>query len=183
MRHPLFVVLASTMIAAPLAAAPATTTTPQELRWSMTSEHGRLGVMVMSLTTELRQHFGAPPDRGLLVARVEPGSAAARAGVTVGDVITTVDGHPVRDALEVISAIAPVAKGATVTLDLVRNGRPVRLAATMADEPMHAGASARAFDDELKQMLPEMRRWFRDMLRDTPGLDQWQHSAAPSHKS
>src|SRR5262245_19487116 len=52
------------------------------------SRDGRLGVMVMELTPELRAYFGAPRDSGLLIAQVVPDSAAARAGVRVGDVIT-----------------------------------------------------------------------------------------------
>ena len=48
---------------------------------------GRIGVYVQPLTEELREHFGAPPDRGVLVARVEPGRPGQRGGLLVGDVL------------------------------------------------------------------------------------------------
>ena len=52
--------------------------------WS--TSKGRLGVLVMSLTPELRKHFGAAEDRGAMIARVEPLSPAALAGLKPGDV-------------------------------------------------------------------------------------------------
>src|SRR4051812_40154999 len=64
--------------------------------WS--TSQGRLGVMVMGLTPELRAYFGAPKDAGLLVARVQPKSPASRAGIQVGDVLTTVAGTKVQGA-------------------------------------------------------------------------------------
>ena len=45
---------------------------------------GYLGVELVDLTPELREHFGAPRDVGVMVGRVEPGSPAARAGLEVG---------------------------------------------------------------------------------------------------
>jgi S1-C subfamily serine protease len=62
--------------------------TVEKFEWS--TSKGRLGVMVMSLTPELRKHFGAPDDRGVLVAHVEPDTPAAKAGVEVGDVIAPI---------------------------------------------------------------------------------------------
>ena len=46
-----------------------------------------LGVTLVQMSPELRQHYGAPRDTGLLVARVRPGEPAARAGFLVGDVV------------------------------------------------------------------------------------------------
>ena len=83
------------LIAAGLAAMPASAaagpfndswSSPQifeKYEWS--TSKGRLGVMVMSLTPELRKHLGAAEDRGVLVAHVEPGTPAASAGIAVGD--------------------------------------------------------------------------------------------------
>jgi serine protease Do len=54
----------------------------------------RLGVMVAELTDQLAEYFGAKD--GVLVSAVTDGSAASRAGVKAGDVITSIDGHSVR---------------------------------------------------------------------------------------
>jgi hypothetical protein len=66
----------------------------------------RLGVMVMAMTPELRQSMGAPQGRGVLVAKVEPGSAAARAGIRAGDVLVRVGSTPVRSRGDVVQALA-----------------------------------------------------------------------------
>jgi predicted metalloprotease with PDZ domain len=90
----------------------------------------RLGVMIMGLTPELRRFFGVTSDRGVLVARVEPGSAAARAGVQVGDVLVRVGRQQVRTGNDVIQALGTHGGGA-MRIAVVRQGRIVRLDATL----------------------------------------------------
>src|SRR4051794_19560494 len=109
------------LIAAGLAAMPASAAAgPSDDSWSMpqvfekyelSTSRGRLGVMVMSLTPELRKHFGAADDRGVLVAHVAPGTPAAAAGITVGDVIVTVRGHAIGAAADVLTALDDVSRG------------------------------------------------------------------------
>src|SRR5512147_2865056 len=93
--------------------------TVEKFEWS--TAKGRLGLMVMSLTPELRKHFGAAEDRGVLVAHVEPSTPAAAAGIAVGDVIVGVRGHKVDAAPDVLSALADVTKGERVTVELLRD--------------------------------------------------------------
>src|SRR5204863_4895709 len=54
-----------------------------------------IGVSVVDLTPELREFFGASKDSGVLVSSVADHGPAAKAGVRVGDVITSVDGKAV----------------------------------------------------------------------------------------
>ncbi len=133
------------LFAAGLAAAPASaaagpssdpwsTAQPQmveKVEWS--TSRGRLGVMVMSLTPELRKHFGAPEDRGVLVAHLDPGTPAAAAGIKVGDVIVEVHGRMIDAAPDVLSALADVGKGQHAKIELVRDGRSHTLDAVLAD--------------------------------------------------
>lgn len=114
----------------------------QRFEWSMFSSKGRLGVMVMSLTPELRSHFGADQDRGVLVARVEPGSAAAQAGVAVGDVLVEVRGTPVDGATDVMHALDGANKGDRVALRVIRDGKPLSLTATMTDDASAVGSTS-----------------------------------------
>src|SRR6187549_31680 len=94
-----------------------TAQTVEKFEWS--TSKGRLGVMVMSLTPELRKHFGAPEDRGVLVAHVETGTPAASAGIEVGDVIVEVHGRKIDAAPDVLSALADVGKGEHAKIELV----------------------------------------------------------------
>ncbi len=56
----------------------------------------RLGIDAEDLTGQLGTFFGAPDGEGILVREVNPGSAAEKAGVKAGDVITSVNGQRVR---------------------------------------------------------------------------------------
>lgn len=100
-------------------------------RRSVQTGQRRLGVVVMSLTPELRRFFGVLADRGVLIARVEPSSAAARAGLQVGDVLTRVGSQRVRSAEDVVQALA-AQSGERIRIAAVRQGRMVRLFATFS---------------------------------------------------
>jgi membrane-associated protease RseP (regulator of RpoE activity) len=150
----------------------------EKLEWSMSK--GRLGVLVMSMTPELRKHLGAAEDRGVLVARVEPRTPAASAGITVGDVIVTVHGDKVDDATDVIAALSGLGKGQDVAVELVRDGKPLTLQAKLTDEPSRSvlGTQPDWFRDWLKPFEPEQTapadpsEWLRK-LRD------WLQSGRP----
>lgn len=58
------------------------------------------GIRVDSLTPQLRDFFGVKASGGVLVALVDPGSVAAKAGLKAGDVITTIDGAAVSSPSE-----------------------------------------------------------------------------------
>ena len=96
--------------------------------WQAGQSH--LGVMVMQLTPELRRFFGITSDRGVLIARVEPNSAASRAGIQVGDVLTRVAQQPVRSGDDVLQALA-AHQGGRIRIAVVRQGRMVRLSASL----------------------------------------------------
>jgi len=82
---------------------------------------GYLGVQVLGLTPELRAHFGAPEDAGVLVASVEEASPAAAAGIQVGDVLTAVDGKPIAGPQSLALAIREKKAGDSVNVDFLRD--------------------------------------------------------------
>ncbi len=90
---------------------------------------GYLGVALVDLTPELRRHFGAREEAGVMVSRVEEGSPAAAAGIQVGDILAAVDGESIEGAWDVRLAVRPKKKGEVVKLDLWRDGRPLALSA------------------------------------------------------
>ena len=159
------------------------TQTVEKFEWS--TAQGRLGVTVMSLTPELREHFGAPEDRGVLVAHVEPGTPAATAGIEVGDVIVGVHGKKIDAAPDVLSALADVGKGEHAQIELVRNRTPRTLDATLADNAqqsmlwspswlrnwMKPFATHHAFASPFDETA-----WFRDWLKPLDLSKSEQHS-------
>jgi len=84
-------------------------------------EHARLGVTLQDLSAPLASSFGLNAPDGALVASVQPGSAAAKAGLKPGDVITGVDGEPVRVAGDVSSRVGLARPGDKLKLELWRD--------------------------------------------------------------
>ena len=80
---------------------------------------GRFGVGVEELTPQLRDYFGV--KEGVLVKSVTEGSAAAKAGLKAGDVITAIDGTHVEDTSDVVRAIDRMSEDAEFTVEVVRD--------------------------------------------------------------
>ena len=94
---------------------------------------GYLGVRSVELTPELRQHFGAPKDAGVMVGTVEPDSPAAKAGIQVGDILTAVDGDGVGSTRDLSRAVRRHKDGETVKVDLLRDRSKKTLSVTVAE--------------------------------------------------
>jgi serine protease Do len=83
---------------------------------------GELGIAVQSLTPEIAESLGIDPNtKGVVVAAVEPGSAADEAGLQRGDVVLEINRQAVENEAAYKRALTKVEKGKTVLL-LVRRG-------------------------------------------------------------
>jgi serine protease Do len=101
-------------------------------------EHARLGVSIQDVNQGLANSFGLGSPQGALVASVEPGSAADRAGLRAGDVVRAVNGRPIISSGDLSALVALAAPGDKVTLDVWRDGRAQTLTATLgrlSDKP------------------------------------------------
>jgi serine protease Do len=87
-------------------------------------DHARLGVTLQDLSAPLAESFGLKSPDGALVASVVPGSAAAKAGLKAGDVLTAVDGSTVHSAGDVSSRVGLAKPGEHLTLALWRDRSP-----------------------------------------------------------
>ncbi len=83
--------------------------------------HGRIGMTLVDLTPELRLHFGAPRDAGAMIGSIEKDSPGHRAGLEVGDIVTSVDGESVSSPWELARRVARKETGEAVKLEIVRN--------------------------------------------------------------
>jgi S1-C subfamily serine protease len=82
----------------------------------------RLGLEVQSLTPELRKFLDAPADAGVLVARVEPESPAAKAGLAAGDVIVEAGGEKLTSPHELTWIALRAPEGEKLALVYYRKG-------------------------------------------------------------
>src|ERR1700733_1399938 len=94
-------------------------------------EHGRLGVEIQNVNQSLAKSFKLSSPDGALVAQVEPDSAAARAGIKVGDVIEKFNGAAIADSGQLSVRVSGTAPGEKATVELMRDGKPVTLTVTI----------------------------------------------------
>ena len=134
--------------------------------------HGRggfLGVATTELTPELRAHFGVPEAAGVLVARVVDDSAAAAAGVRVGDILTAVGEQSIDSTGDLIRAVRGLEPGTAVDLELWRDGSLQTLGATLGErQGARRHAMVMRCDDE-EEDCPEIGALF--MHCDDEGED------------
>jgi serine protease Do len=97
-----------------------------DFKWS-TSTDERLGIMVIGLNDDLREHFRAPKGHGVLVAQVVPKSMADVAGIRVGDVITKLGNDYVDDAGAIIDRMGKIGSNAKVAVEVIRDRTPVKI--------------------------------------------------------
>ena len=81
----------------------------------------RLGIDAENLDGEFGNYFGAPEGEGILVRGIFPDTPAAKAGLKVGDVITSVDGERIRTVGELRAKMAEKSQAKTLKLGLIRN--------------------------------------------------------------
>jgi serine protease Do/serine protease DegQ len=94
---------------------------------------GRLGVTTSDLTPATAKQLGVGANEGAVVQQVEKGSAAERAGLRPRDVVVAVNGRPIRSSAELRNRVGLVPVGEELELHILREGRPVRIRARVAE--------------------------------------------------
>jgi serine protease Do len=100
-----------------------------------TSERGRLGLRVQSLTPKLARELGSKDQSGVVVAGVQDGSPAADAGIQPGDVIVQVNRKPVHNVEEFRQAIQGQRAGESLLLLVHRKDTSLFVAIDVGKTP------------------------------------------------
>jgi S1-C subfamily serine protease len=124
-----------------------------QLRRDGRAHYAYLGVTTSPLFPQLAKRFGLKVDRGAWVQGVVPGGPSDDAGLKAGerrerfqdgdyqvggDVIVAVGGHPIREEDDVARAIERLGPGATVDLQVVRDGQRRTLHVKLGERPLDA---------------------------------------------
>jgi len=114
-------------------------------------EHGRiarpyLGVSMqpVALPAELRSNLNLPNESALLILSVEAEAPAGRAGMTLGDVLVTLEGAPVADTYDVQTVLSRSRIGQTIRATILRGGQQHEITLTLAERP---GEKASDYDE------------------------------------
>ncbi|HJW57948.1 MAG TPA: DegQ family serine endoprotease [Burkholderiaceae bacterium] len=94
---------------------------------------GRIGVSIQDMTQSLADSFGLKKVQGALVASVEKGSPAEKAGLEPGDVIVRVDGRDINRSSDLPAMVAEMQPGTSAQFEVLRKGSPKTLRVTVAE--------------------------------------------------
>jgi Do/DeqQ family serine protease len=109
---------------------------------------GRIGVAVQDLTPDLADALKLTDNSGAVVGSVEDGSPAAHAGLQAGDVIVSVDNHPISSSADLRNRIGLTPVGSDVAVEYLRDG--ARKSVTIRIAPENAAVSAPVLPDRLE---------------------------------
>lgn len=123
----------------------------EKLKNGVAIERGYLGVRIQPLSEDLALSLGLPKNRGEFIQAVEPGEAAARAGIQPGDVIVKVDGQEVTPDQTLSFIVANIAPGKRIPIELVRDGKRMTVNATVGKRPTEEQLAQQQFDPNAQQ--------------------------------
>ena len=122
-------------------------------------KRGQLGVSMYTVTPDIAHSLGLNNAVGALVSQVVEGSPAEKAGIRTGDVITSVNGQPVKSNSELRNSIGLRRVGDKVDIGLVRDGKPLKVTAVIADTATEAPGGAasihKSFEGATLSDVPE----------------------------
>jgi serine protease Do len=107
---------------------------------------GWIGVQVQPVTPEIADSLGLKKVEGALVAEPQPNSPAAKAGVAAGDVITAVNGKPIKGSRELAREVGMLPPGTSVQFDVLHQGTSKTVTLTLGEMPREQQANANAPD-------------------------------------
>jgi serine protease Do len=143
----------------------------EQLRTTGRVDRGWLGVQIQAVTEDIAEGLGLEDNKGVLVAGVEPGSPAEKAGIQTGDVITGFEGETVlrlKDLTRQVAAEEPQSKvevevwrqGDRKTLEVVLGSSPEQTAA-LERSPKSSAESPASLGLSLAELTPETRQRYR----------------------
>ena len=96
---------------------------------------GWIGVEPQDITPELAESFGLSRRSGTIIAGVLRGGPADRSGMRPGDILTAIDGKPVKDTTDMLNTVAGLAPGSRAKLTVLRRNQETNLEVTVGTRP------------------------------------------------
>jgi Do/DeqQ family serine protease len=96
-------------------------------------QRGLLGVQILNVDAYIAEHLKLKINQGVLIDKVNKGSAAEESRMATGDVITAINDHPIRSVSELQELVARYRPGKEIYVQLIRDGEEVRVKARLKD--------------------------------------------------
>jgi serine protease Do/serine protease DegQ len=103
---------------------------------------GRLGASGEDITYDLAASLGLDSTEGAIISTIEPNSTAEKAGLRLRDVVTAVNGRPVRNSVDLRNKIGMTPIGETINLKLLREGKVINAKVKIAKPFDESGTEA-----------------------------------------
>ncbi len=96
-------------------------------------KRGSLGVGVQDITPDLATSFDLSTSKGAAITLIMPNSPAFKAGLKVGDIITSINNEDVKNANDVVNDISFLRVGSSATIHILRDNKPLTVTAVIWD--------------------------------------------------
>jgi serine protease Do len=158
-----------------------------QLREAGRVRRGYLGIEIRNVDFEAAEAYGLPSTEGALVARVVEGEPADNAGVQSEDIVLRVDEVPVKTTRDLIDYVSAKGPGASVDLEVLRNGERKKLHVKLAERSA-GDAEEEAAEPEQESGIDWLGLRYQDLspgMRESHGVPAgvegvWITSVAPT---
>jgi serine protease Do len=143
----------------------------ESLKKGVRPERGYLGISITPVGEDLADALGLEKNRGEFVARVVAGEGADKAGLKEGDIVLRVDGREVSPESTLSYIVANIKPGTRIPLDILREGKPMKLNAVVGARPPEEKLAQSNFNpEENKDFDKQTDTPDSKVIRDTLGL-------------
>jgi serine protease Do len=134
-------------------------------------DRGFLGIQIQAVNERLADSLGIQKNRGEQVTGLTDNSPGAKAGLKEGDIVLKVNGKDVTPDQTLSYIVANTKPGTKIPLDILREGKPMKLTATVGSRPTDEQLAQSNFNpDEEKDFKGEASDTDAKYLRDTLGI-------------
>ncbi len=124
---------------------------------------GWLGISVQDISDDIAKNLNHQNKGGALVSDVFKGDPADQAGIKVGDIITEINGKPIKDTHELLLTIAALQVGQKMNIKAIRDGKEMTFRVTVAERKDNVAVTAEKsekghFGISAQEITPEIAR-------------------------
>lgn len=143
----------------------------ESLRKGVRPERGYLGIGIQPVGADMADALGIDKNKGEFVTRIVQGEAADKAGLKEGDIVLKVNGRDVTPDDTLSYIVANIKPGTKIPLDILREGKPMRITATVGTRPSEEKLAQSTFDpDENKDFDQQGDNADSKTIRDALGV-------------
>ena len=143
----------------------------ESLKKGVRPERGYLGISIKPVDEDTADALGMEKNRGEFVARVVAGEAADKAGLKEGDIVLRVNDREVSPEATLSFIVANIKPGTRIPLDILREGKPLKLTATVGARPPEEKLAQSNFNpEENKDFDQQTDTPDSKIVRDTLGI-------------